>query len=339
MNSNRRRSDVASSESKPRLARSARISVLVPIKDEEANIRQLVDEIVATCAEAHIDLAEILFVDDGSVDESWPAICELAKSDARIRGLRLRRNFGKATALSQGARETTGDIIITMDGDLQDSPKEIPRFLAKLDEGYDLVSGWKQQRHDPLDKTLPSLLFNKMTAAMSGVRLHDFNCGFKAYRREILDSIRLYGELHRFVPVLADGYGFRIGEIAVEHRPRRHGVSKYGTGRLLKGMLDLFTVVMLTRFQMRPSHLLGGIGLAIFAFGTLILAYLTLLKITTGATIGTRPLLMLGVLLDVVGVQLLVFGLLAELVASFGIRLLNSPDLARERVGRGPDKV
>ena len=334
MNENSPGRDAAAPDGKSGRAKLSRISVLVPIKDEEASVRQLVAEIVATCSEAKIEIAEILFVDDGSTDNSWPTICELAKSDARIKGLRLRRNFGKATALSQGARETTGDIIITMDGDLQDLPKEIPRFLAKLDEGYDLVSGWKQLRHDPLDKTLPSLLFNKMTAAISGVRLHDFNCGFKAYRREILDSIRLYGELHRFVPVLADGYGFRIGEIAVEHRPRRHGVSKYGTGRLLKGMLDLFTVVMLTRFQMRPSHLLGGIGLAILAVGTLILAYLTLLKLMTGVSIGTRPLLMLGVLLAVVGVQLLVFGLLAELVASFGIRLLNSPDLARERVGK-----
>jgi hypothetical protein len=221
-----------------------------------------------------------------------------------------------------------------MDGDLQDSPNEIPRFLAKLDEGYDLVSGWKQQRHDPLDKTLPSRIFNKVTSADTGIRLHDFNCGYKAYRRQILEDVELYGELHRFIPVLADSYGYRIGEISVEHRARQHGVSKYGAGRLIKGMLDLFTVVTVTRYSRRPSHLFGSLGLIMLFFGTLFLTYLTLLKLFIGISIGDRPLLMLGILLEIIGVQFVLFGLLAELLTNFAAKITAKPNLVADRTGK-----
>lgn len=309
------------------------ISVVIPVKDERDSLETLVQEITDTCHSSKILLKEIVFVDDGSLDDSWQIIRKLAKKDKRIKGLKFRRNFGKATALTYGALETTSSIIITMDGDLQDSPKEIPRFLTKLDEGYDLVSGWKEKRHDPLDKTLPSRLFNKATAKVTGIDLHDFNCGFKAYRRQILEDIELYGELHRFIPVLADSYGYKIGEISVEHRARQYGVSKYGAGRLVKGMLDLFTVVTLTRYSRRPSHLFGSLGLIMLTFGTLFLVYLTLLKLFTGADIGDRPLLILGVLLEILGVQFVLFGLLAELLTNFAAKITDKPNLVSEKIG------
>ena len=227
----------------------------------------------------------------------------------------------------------TGDIVLTMDGDLQDDPEEMPRFVATIEAGNDLVSGWKQERNDPLSKTLPSWLFNRVTAWMSGIKLHDFNCGYKAYRREIFETVQLYGELHRYAPVLAHALGYRIAEIPVRHHARKFGRSKYGFQRYLRGFLDLLTVLMITRFAYRPSHVFGGVGTLLILIGTLILAYLTGLKLFTGADIGGRPLLMLGVLLDVIGVQLLLFGLLAELIVSRSPQPVRLDQLIARQVG------
>lgn len=300
-------------------ANNRTVSVVVPVLNEAESLPELTDRIVGVCRDQDIDLAEIVFVDDGSTDTSWQVMSDLAARFEAVRAIRLQRNFGKAAALDVGIRATTGAIVVTMDADLQDDPDELPRMLEAFDtpDGpVDLVSGWKKDRHDPLSKTLPSKLFNRVTAWISGVRLHDFNCGYKAYRREIFDSITLYGELHRYVPVLAHARGYRVTELAVRHHARQHGKSKYGLGRLFKGFIDLLTVLMLTRFAQRPGHLFGGIGLLLGGFGGAILVYLTLLKLFTGAQIGDRPLLLLGVMATIIAVQFVFFGTLAELIVS-----------------------
>lgn len=293
-----------------------RASLVIPAKDEDATVADLCRRIVAVFERDQLGGFEILLIDDGSSDGTWEAMSALAAGDDRIRAIRLRRNFGKAIALQVGIDLARADVIVTMDADLQDDPEEIPRFLALIDEGYGLVSGWKRERHDPLTKTLPSRLFNAVTAWVSGVPLHDFNCGFKAYRREIFEHVDLYGELHRYIPVLADNLGYRVGELVVTHHPRRHGVSKYGAGRLAKGLLDLVTVVTITRFGRRPGHLFGGIGLAMITAASAILGYLAILRFVVDEQIGTRPLLTFGVLLMILGTQCLFFGMIAELVIS-----------------------
>jgi glycosyltransferase involved in cell wall biosynthesis len=292
------------------------LSVVVPAKNEEESLPLLVARIVEVCASGGLALSDIVLVDDGSSDKTWAVMSQLAAGNEKIQAIRLRRNFGKATALMVGIGACAGDVVITMDADLQDDPDEIPRFVQTLDAGYDLVSGWKRERLDPLSKTLPSRLFNAVTARISGVRLHDFNCGFKAYRREIFDTVELYGELHRYVPVLAHALGYRIAEIPVRHHARKYGKSKYGVARYLRGFLDLLTVVMLTRFAYRPGHLFGGLGSLFLLGGGAVLAYLAGLKLFTGASIGGRPLLLFGVLVVIVGLQLVLFGLLAELIIS-----------------------
>ena len=292
------------------------VAVIVPVMNEEQTIAPLAQQVLeATAAATTFTLVGIHFVDDGSTDGTWDAIVATSASDPRVRGIRLRRNFGKASALQFGVGETEADIIITMDGDLQDDPRELPRFVAALQQGADVISGWKKTRHDPLGKTMPSKLFNSITAWASGIPLHDFNCGFKAYRREVFDTVHLYGELHRFVPVLAHADGFRVDEIEVTHHPRRFGQSKYGARRFLRGLLDLFTVLTLTRYARKPGHLFGAGGLLLGAAGTGILGWLSILWLR-GHPIGDRPLLLLGLLLVLVGVQMLMFGLLAELMIS-----------------------
>ena len=291
------------------------VTILVPVMNEAETIKPLASRVVDVMATLDGYRYEIVFIDDGSQDSTWSKICEAADSFANVRGLSLRRNFGKAAALQQGLEQSEGDLVITMDGDLQDDPNELPRFLSEIALGADLVSGWKKQRHDPLGKTLPSRLFNLVTAKVSGIKLHDFNCGFKAYRREIFDDVTLYGELHRFVPVLAHAAGYKVAELTVHHHPREHGKSKYGVGRLFKGLLDLLTVVTITRFGSRPGHLFGGIGLLIGAAGMCINGLLTI-EWFHGDSIGHRPLLALGVLLCIVGVQFVLFGMLAELLIS-----------------------
>jgi glycosyltransferase involved in cell wall biosynthesis len=313
-----------------------RLSVVVPAMNEAGNIPSLYEAIVAVLDQAGISF-ELIFVDDGSTDGTWAAIASVSAADARVVGLRHRRNFGKARGLATGFAAASGELVLTMDADLQDDPAEITRFLEKLDEGYDLVSGWKQRRQDPLGKTLPSRVFNATVRVVSGVPLHDFNCGFKIYRRDVLQNIRLYGELHRFTPVLAHAEGFRVGELPVRHHPRRWGTSKYGWSRLVKGFLDLMTVTFLTEYRQRPMHVLGVPGLAALAAGGLLGLWLTVEKVLTGASIGNRPLLLLAVLLVVVGVQFFGLGLLGELLVhgeqAPGDRAGASP--VRETIGTG----
>jgi glycosyltransferase involved in cell wall biosynthesis len=231
----------------------------------------------------------------------------------KVRAIRLRKNFGKAVALEIGFRAVTSDVVFTMDADLQDDPKEISRFIERLNDGYDLVSGWKRRRNDPPSKTIPSRIFNKVVSTVSGVDLSDFNCGFKAYKREVVENIRLYGELHRYIPVMAYDAGYRIGEIEVQHHARAHGVSKYGLERYLRGFLDLVTVLATTRYLHRPGHLLGGLGVISGFIGAVILAYLTILWFM-GFAIGGRPLLLLGFMMIILSVQMLSFGVIAELI-------------------------
>ncbi len=291
------------------------ISVIVPVMNEEENLPILYRELKRVLEEVAPEEYEMIFVDDGSTDATFEVLARLAEKDAKMTVVQFRRNFGKSAALSAGFERARGEIVITMDGDLQDDPAEIPRFLAKLEEGYDLVSGWKYPRLDPPSKTWPSRLFNLVTATVSGVHLHDFNCGFKAYRREVTEDVKLYGELHRFIPVLAHQKGYRITEIKVHHRPRRFGRSKFGAKRLARGFFDFLTVILLGEYRWRPMHLFGWLGLLSGAAGMLINLYLAYLWFTGHRPIGTRPLLTLGVLLITVGVQFFTIGLLAEMFA------------------------
>jgi glycosyltransferase involved in cell wall biosynthesis len=249
------------------------ISIVIPVFDEEGTLEQLHHELSEVAVARGYEL-QIIFIDDGSRDRSWSIIERLATADPRVLGIRFRRNFGKAAALSAGFDAAQGEIIVTMDADLQDSPAEIPKLLAALDGGADVVSGWKRERHDPWHKRYPSLVFNLLVGKLTGVHLHDHNCGLKAYRRDVIHEIRLYGELHRFVPVLAAARGFKIGETAVEHRPRLSGVSKYGWTRIPKGMLDLLTVQFITRYGQRPQHWLGSAGLISLLLGGMGMLYL-----------------------------------------------------------------
>jgi glycosyltransferase involved in cell wall biosynthesis len=290
------------------------ISVVVPVHDEERTVALLFDELEAAL-EPLDQPWEAVFVDDGSTDGSFAALTRLHSAKDNVRVVRLRRNFGKAAALAAGFAQAHGDVIVTIDADLQDDPAEIPRLLAKLDEGFDLVSGWKAHRRDPLSRRALSRIFNWVTGRVSGLRLHDMNCGLKAYRAEVVKELRLYGELHRFIPVLAHYRGHRIAELPVNHRPREHGRSRYGVERYLRGFLDLLTVSFIGRYRHRPLHLFGGLGLGLGAMGFAILVYLTVLKID-GHAIGERPLLTLGVLLVVVGLQFFSLGLISELITS-----------------------
>jgi glycosyltransferase involved in cell wall biosynthesis len=290
------------------------ISVVVPVYNEERSVALLVDELRSALEPLGREW-EAVFVDDGSTDGSFGALTRLHAANDNIRVVRLRRNFGKATALAAGFEQAAGDMIVTIDSDLQDDPSEIPRLLAKLDEGFDLVSGWKTRRRDPWTRRLLSRIFNAATGRLSGLRLHDMNCGLKAYRAEVVRGLSLYGELHRFLPVLAHHRGFRIAELPVNHRPREHGRSRYGLERYLRGFLDLLTVSFIGRYRHRPLHLFGGLGLILGAVGFVVLAYLTVLKLT-GAAIGHRPLLTMGVLLVVVGMQFFSLGLISELILS-----------------------
>jgi dolichol-phosphate mannosyltransferase len=290
------------------------ISFVIPAKDEAKTIAPLTAEIVTAMQHRPELRYEIIYVDDGSTDGTWDEICAAAAADPRLRAIQFRSNFGKAAALSAGFGEAHGDIVITMDADMQDDPSELPRLLATLEDGYDLVTGYKRDRKDPIGKRLPSKLFNAATGAVTGLRLNDHNSGFRVGRKEIYDVVPLYGELHRYVPALAHANGFRVTEVPVNHRPRLHGKSKYGLERYARGALDLLTVVSITRYGRRPSHLLGGVGLLFGLAGSIILLYLLGVWTFTSQAIGTRPLLQLGILLDILAVQLVGMGLLAELI-------------------------
>lgn len=296
-------------------------SFVIPFLDEEATLIELVDQIDATIRPLlpAASTYEVLLIDDGSRDRSAEIAEELATSRDEVIFLKLRGNFGKSAALAAGFARTRGDVVFTLDADLQDDPKEIPRFLAELEKGYDVVSGYKQKRHDPWHKVLPSRIFNGMVRKLTGVQLHDVNCGFKAYRAAVVKSVQLYGEMHRFVPVLAHWRRFRVGEIVVEHHPRLHGVSKFGMRRFYRGFMDLLTVFFLLNYDRKPMHFFGLPGALATGAGLLICTWLTGLW-ARGITIGNRPLLALGVLLIVVGVQILATGLIAELVVHLGGR-------------------
>ncbi len=297
------------------------ISVVIPVHNEQDSLAILHGELDAVCTGLAQGPIEFIFVDDGSRDGSWSVLTRLAERDSRLSAIRFRRNFGKAAALTAAFRAARGDLVFTLDGDLQDDPAEIPKFLAELNQGYDVVSGWKKTRHDPWHKVYPSRVFNWMVSGLTGCSLHDHNCGFKLYRAQVLREVGIYGELHRFLPVLAHARGFKIGEVEVRHRPRRHGASKYGFSRFLKGFLDLLTVRFLTRFSQRPFHLLGAFGLILFAFGSVGMLALAILWLDpANRPIGSRPLLFYSIALLLVGLQLLTLGILAELVTAYNIR-------------------
>jgi glycosyltransferase involved in cell wall biosynthesis len=300
------------------------ISVVVPVHDEDRSVELLYDEL-ASALDPLERLWEAVFVDDGSTDGTFAALTRLHGRAPNVRVVRLRRNFGKSAALAAGFRHAEGSVVVTIDADLQDDPAEIPRLLAKLDEGFDLVSGWKTQRRDPWTRRLVSKIFNSVVGRASGLKLHDMNCGLKAYRAEVVRSLRIYGELHRFLPVLAHDRGFRVAELPVNHRPREHGRSRYGVERYMRGFLDFLTVSFMGRYRHRPLHLFGGLGLVFAALGSAVLVYLTILKLT-GAAIGHRPLLTLGVLLVVVGFQFFSLGLLSELITSHHEERTGAPD-------------
>jgi glycosyltransferase involved in cell wall biosynthesis len=290
------------------------LSVVVPVYNEERSVELLYDEI-ASALDPLERAWEVVFVDDGSSDGSLAALTRLHARTPNVRVVRLRRNFGKAAALAAGFGQAGGDVIVTIDADGQDDPAEIPRLIAKLDEGFDLVSGWKTRRRDPWRRRLLSRVFNAVTGWISGVHLHDMNCGLKAYRAEVVKGLALYGELHRFLPVLAHERGYRVAELPVNHRPREHGRSRYGLERYLRGFFDLITVTFMGRYRHRPLHLFGGLGLALGGIGFLVCLYLTVLWLS-GSAIGHRPLLTLGVLLVVVGMQFLSLGLIGEMITT-----------------------
>lgn len=288
------------------------VSVVVPVFNEVGSLEQLHREVRAEM-EKLASWWEIIFVDDGSTDGSGELLHRMAADDDHIRVFVFRSNRGKADALNVAFRAARGDVVVTMDGDLQDVPSEMPKLIAGLADA-DLVSGWKKQRNDPLGKTLPSKFFNWTTSQLSGVKIHDFNCGFKAYRAEVVRELDLYGEMHRYVPVLAAWNGFRVIEVAVEHSPRRFGKSKYGLERLFKGAYDLATVMLLTRFQTRPMHVFGSAGLVVGMLGFGVLLYMSFLRLALDETIGNRPLLFLGIVLFLTGLQLISVGLIGELI-------------------------
>jgi dolichol-phosphate mannosyltransferase len=290
------------------------VSIVVPLLNEEPTLLPLYQEVQAALAAHEVDW-ELVYVDDGSTDGSYRELLRLHAIYENVRVVRLRRNFGKAAALAAGIEVAAGDVIVTMDADLQDDPAEIPRMLTKLDDGYDIVSGWKCDRQDPFFRRFVSRIYNGATRWATGVALHDMNCGLKAYRAEVFDNVRLYGERHRFVPVLAHHLGYSVTELPVNHRPRVNGSSRFGIERYLRSPFDLLTIVFMGRYRYRPLHLFGGVGLGASLAGLGILLYLTVVKIG-GAGIGQRPLLLLGVLLLVVGVQLLSLGLIGEMLTS-----------------------
>ena len=289
------------------------VSIVIPLYNEEQSLRELYDQI--RNAVGRMGRYEIIFIDDGSTDGSMRILHELRNRDRRVKIIRFRRNFGKSAALSVGFANAEGNIVITMDADLQDDPAEIPNLISEIKKGFDLVSGWKKKRRDPITKTIPSKFFNFVTSLLTGIKIHDFNCGLKAYRKEVVKEVKIYGELHRYIPVLAHWLGYKIGEMPVLHRARKYGKTKFGIGRFWKGFLDLLTALFTTRYLQRPLHLFGFWGLVFFAAGFLIDLYLAILKIVDGFPLGNRPLFFGGILLIIVGVQFISVGLLGEMIS------------------------
>ncbi len=287
------------------------LSFIIPVYNEEKSLHPLYTSILKNISNKTY---EIIFIDDGSTDNSYKEITKLSEEDRNVKSIHFRTNFGKAAALQAGFDKAQGDIIFTMDADLQDDPDEIPRFIEKIEEGYDLVSGWKKKRKDPITKRWPSKFFNLITSMVFHLRLHDYNCGYKAYRKEAVKSLDIYGELYRYIPAIIWSKGFSVTEIVVTHHKRKFGRSKYGASRLIRGFLDLLTVTMLTKYQRSPLYLFGASGLIISLIGFIISVWLAIKKIFFGMSLGNRPLLFLGILLIVVGVQLISLGLLGEMI-------------------------
>lgn len=288
-------------------------SIVIPVFNEENSLNELVSrikDVTDTLAKPY----EIIFINDGSTDKSQEVIDKLSRDYNNIHSITFRKNFGKSAALNAGFKHVKYDIVFTMDADLQDDPIEIPRFLEEIQSGYDLVTGWKENRLDPKEKTIPSKLFNAMTSKMSGLKLNDYNCGFKCYKKEVLEEIDLYGELHRFVPFLAHKKGFKVKEIPVLHHERKHGVSKFGFERYARGFFDLLTVVFITNYINRPMHLFGGIGSLFFGLGLILFSYLFFGRWIMGESIGSSPLFLISIFLLGSGVQIFIVGMLAELI-------------------------
>lgn len=289
------------------------VSIVVPLYNEEESLPELTKAIEEALAATF--KYEIIFVDDGSTDRSFAVVQQLSINDKRVKGISFRHNYGKSVALQAGFERVQGDYVVTMDADLQDDPNEVPEMIAMLKGGLDLVSGWKKERFDPISKTVPSKFFNFVTRKAAGIHLHDFNCGLKAYRKEVVENIYLYGELHRYIPMLAKQEGFtRIGEKVVKHHPRKYGKTKFGLSRFINGFLDLITILFVQKYFQKPMHFFGSVGILLLSAGTVINIYLACIKILFGAGIGDRPLLFLGILLMVLGVQFLSTGLIGELV-------------------------
>lgn len=289
------------------------ISFIIPTYNEEGSIEKLHSEITTVMKKIKKSF-EFIFIDDGSTDKTLNILTKIARKDKRIKIIRFRGNWGKSVGLQTGFDNSAGEVIMTLDADLQDNPKEIPAFLKKINEGYDLVSGWKQKRHDPISKTIPSKVVNYLVRIMTGLQIHDTNCGFKAYKRTVVESLNLYGDLYRFIPIFAHRQNFKVTEIPVEHRPRKTGKSKYGWKRFVSGWLDLLTVFFLIRYMRRPGHFFGTSGIILFTGGFLIGAYISYLRISTGSIQYRHPLLFLGMLLMIIGIQLISTGLLAEMI-------------------------
>jgi glycosyltransferase involved in cell wall biosynthesis len=289
------------------------LSIVIPLLDEKESLNELYQRI-KTVMQPLQKTYEIIFVDDGSSDGSDKVIFALHEQDKNVKVIQFRKNFGKSAALAEAFARVEGAYVITMDADLQDDPQEIPRLIQKLEEGNDLVSGWKKKRYDPLSKRIPSKFFNWFVSKVSGIRLHDFNCGLKIYRKEVVKILKLYGQLHRFIPMLAHWQGFRVSEIPVQHHPRKYGQSKFGVSRFTSGLFDLITIVFLSKFKKRPLHLFGVAGLIAFMSGLAISLYLTIERIFTRSYLSNRPILFLGILLIIVGIQFVSIGLLGEMI-------------------------
>jgi glycosyltransferase involved in cell wall biosynthesis len=289
------------------------VSIVIPLYNEEESLRELTQKLVSVLTGMRTPY-EIIFVDDGSTDGSFQVLKKLHEENRAIKVIRFRRNFGKSAALSVGFREARGKFVVTMDADLQDDPEEIPGLLQALDDRYDLISGWKKKRHDPLTKTVPSRFFNFVTRVMTGIPIHDFNCGLKAYRGEVVKELNVYGELHRYIPVLAHYAGYRVGEKVVQHHPRKYGHTKFGISRFFRGFLDLLTVLFTTRYIRRPLHLFGVWGMVSFLIGAAIDIYLSIEWALGTTSLSNRPLFLVGFLFIIIGIQFVSIGLLGEMI-------------------------
>lgn len=305
------------------------LSVVVPLLNEAESLPELFDWIKKVMDE-HNFTYEVIAVDDGSTDKSWSVIQNYAQQNPNIKGIKFKRNYGKSAALNEGFGATSGDVVITMDADLQDSPDEIPELYRMIKEDkFDIVSGWKKKRYDPLSKTIPTKIYNGATRFMTGIKLNDMNCGLKAYRNDVVKSVDVYGEMHRYIPVIAKSAGFKkIGEKVVAHQERKYGVTKFGLERFINGFLDLLSIVFVTRFSKKPMHLFGLLGVLSFFIGFIILAYLSISKLFFNeAGIATRPLFFFGIVVLIIGTQLFLTGFIAELVSR------NAPDRNLYQVG------